>query len=112
MNTLAAAVALAVLAASAGSAFARLSTGDRPLASEPQWSTVVPIRPNARGEPSCPSGFVIRGKVCVSILAGRRALNYSAGDRETARPWINHRGQRQCPSNFILRRKLCISLYY
>jgi hypothetical protein len=112
MNALPAAIALAMLAASVGSVSARLSTGDRPLAAEPQWNTVAPIRANVRGEPSCPSGFVIRGKVCVSVSADRRALHYSAGDRETARPWINHRGQLQCPSNFILRRKICISLYY
>jgi hypothetical protein len=112
MNTLSAAVALAVLAASVSSAFAGLSTGYKPLGTESQWSTVVPIRPNAGGEPSCPSNFVIRGKVCLSIFADRRALHYSAGDRETAHPRIDHRGQFQCPSNFVGYRKICISLYY
>jgi hypothetical protein len=112
MKALSAAVALVVLAASAGSAFAHLSTGERQIAAEPEWNTVVPIRPNARGVPSCPSNFVIRGKVCVSTFAGRGALNFSAGDRDTASPWINGRGQLQCPSNFVLRRKLCVSLYY
>lgn len=111
MNAVSVAVALVVLAASAGNALARLSTGYKPLGPELEWSTVVPIRPNAGGEPSCPSNFVIRGKVCLSIFADRRALNYSAGDREMALPRIN-RGQFQCPSNFIVYRKVCISLYY
>jgi hypothetical protein len=112
MKVLSAAVALVVLAMSAGSAFAHLSTGERQLAAEPQWSTVAPIRPNAHGQPSCPSNFVIRGKVCISTFAGRGALNFSAGDRDTASPWINTRGKLQCPSNFVLRREMCVSLYY
>ena len=112
MNALSVAVALVVVAASASSAFARLSTGYKPLGTELEWSTVVPIRPNAGGEPSCPSNFVIRGKVCLSIFADRRALHHGAGDRETAQPRINHRGQFQCPSNFIVYRRICISLYY
>lgn len=112
MKTLSIAVACAMLAASVNGASARLSTGDRSLTTEPQWSTIVPIRPDVRGEPSCPSNFVIRGKVCMSIFASPRALRYSAGDRETARPWINSRREVQCPSNFVLHRKTCISLYY
>jgi hypothetical protein len=112
MNALSAAVALAVLVASASSAFARLSTGYKLLGTDAQWSTVVPIRPNASGEPSCPSNFVIRGNVCLSIFADRRALRYSAGNRETAPARINHRGQIQCPSNFVVYRRTCISLYY
>ena len=112
MKTLSVALACAMLAVLGSSAFARLSTGERKLTAEPQWSTVVPIRPNARGEPSCPSNFVIRSKVCVSIFAGTRAHYLSVGERPTARPTINRRGEMQCPSNFVLRRKLCISLYY
>jgi hypothetical protein len=53
-----AAVASAALAGSAGLASA-------------QYGDAVPIRPNYRGEPSCPSNYVIRGNACVSIYAGR-----------------------------------------
>ena len=112
MNTLSAAVALTLLAISAGSAFASLSTGYKLLGTETEWSTVVPIRPNVRGEPSCPSNFVIRGKVCLSVLADRRALHYGAGDRDMVRPRIIRRGQLQCPSNFVVYRRTCVSLYY
>jgi hypothetical protein len=112
MHTRAAVVALAVLAASASGAFAGLSTGYKLHGMEQKWSTVVPIRPNASGEPSCPSNFVIRGKVCLSIFADRSALHYSVGDRETVLPRIIRRRQLQCPSNFIVYRRTCVSLYY
>lgn len=112
MKTLSVALACTVLAVSISSAIAHLSTGDRPLAAELQWTTVVPIRPNAHGEPSCPSNFVIRGRVCVNIFADSRAHYFSAGDRQMVRPWINRRGEVQCPGNYVLRRKVCISLYY
>ena len=112
MNALPAAVVLAVLAASTGSAFAGLSTGYKLVGVDSQWSTVVPIRPDVSGNPSCPSNFVMRGKVCLSILADRRALRFSAGNRETARPLNIHRGRIHCPSNFIAYRKVCTSLYY
>jgi hypothetical protein len=112
MKTLSPAAALVVLAVSASSAFAGLSTGYKLFGTEQEWSTVVPIRPNASGKPSCPSNFVMRGKVCLSIFADRSALHYSVGDREMVRPRIIRRGQFQCPSNFIVYRKTCISLYY
>jgi hypothetical protein len=113
MKTLSVALGSAVmLAGSVSGALASLSTGDRLPAAAAQWSTVAPIRPNARGEPSCPANFVIRGKVCVSIFAGARAQYLGAGDRETAQPFINAHGQKQCPSNFVIRRRVCVSLYY
>jgi hypothetical protein len=112
MNTLRAAVVLALLAASVSSASAGLSTGYKLVGVDSQWSTVVPIRPDVSGKPSCPGNFVMRGKVCLSILADRRALHFSAGNRETARPLTIHRGRIYCPSNFIAYRKVCTSLYY
>lgn len=90
-----------------------------------QYGDTVPIRPNYRGEPSCPSNYVIRGNVCVSIYAGRgyeygypRHRRYSDDydeprprGRAATRPWVNPRGELQCPSNYILRGGLCVSVY-
>jgi hypothetical protein len=88
-----------------------------------QYGDIVPIRPNYRGEASCPSNYVIRDGVCVSIYAGRGydsgyrryRHRYSDDDdapRATARPWINRRGELQCPSNYVLQGdRLCVSIY-
>lgn len=116
-----AAVAGAALAASFGIALAQ---------------DVVPIRPNYRGEPSCPSNYVIRQGVCVSIYAGRGGQggfeggyrreryrdsydasprrsrgDYEGGRREGFRPILRPDGLLQCPSNYVIRGGLCVSLY-
>ena len=85
----------------------------------------VPIRPNYRGEPSCPSNYVIQGGACVSIYAGRhggygddgyrrgwrRGYDSYAGDRRALPPRVNYRGELQCPSNYVIRGGACVSLY-
>jgi hypothetical protein len=113
-----AAVASAALAASVGSAFAQ---------------DVVPIRPNFRGEASCPSNYVIRGNACVSIYAGRgggydpgyqqrpqyrddrfryeQRGDYDHRGRHVVEPRVNRRGELQCPSNYVIRRGMCVSVY-
>jgi hypothetical protein len=110
-----AAVTSATLAGSAGGALA-------------QYGDVVPIRPNYRGEPSCPSNYVIRGNACVSIYAGRGGYeggyrrdyydrprryrgDYDGGGRGAVQPRLNYRGEWQCPSNYVIRGGLCVSLY-
>ena len=116
-----AAVASAALAGSVGAAIA-------------QYGNVVPIRPNYRGEPSCPSNYVIRGNACVSIYAGygshegryrgerreyhdgydrprRYRDHYDGGGRAAVQPRLNYRGEWQCPSNYVIRGGLCVSLY-
>ena len=83
---------------------------------------VVPIRPNYRGEASCPSNYVIRGNACVSIYAGReryegrdryegRYRERYRGRKDTVEPRINYRGQLQCPSNYVIRGGTCVSIY-
>ena len=108
-----AAVTCAALAGSVGGAFA-------------QYGDVVPIRPNWRGEPSCPSNYVIQGNVCVSIYAGRghhreyhgygKPLryrgDYDGGGRAAVQPRLNYRGEWQCPSNYVIRGNLCVSIYH
>jgi hypothetical protein len=108
-----AAVASAALAASVGSAMA-------------QYGDAVPIRPNYRGEPSCPSNYVIRGGQCVSIYAGRGGYggreyyddrprryrgDYYGGGGGAVQPRVNYRGELQCPSNYVIRGGMCVSIY-
>jgi hypothetical protein len=93
--------AAATLVVSVGSAFA-------------QYGPSVPIRPNWRGEPSCPSNYVIRGGACVSIYAGRGygyRDSYAGYGRRAVQPRINYRGELQCPSNYVIRGGACVSLY-
>ena len=88
-----------------------------------QYGDAVPIRPNYRGEPSCPSNYVVRGNACVSIY-GRRGGYEGRGyrrDRDygyregygggTVQPQLNYRGEAQCPSNYVIRRGVCVSIY-
>jgi len=120
-------VASAVLAASVGSASA-------------QYGDTVPITRNWRGELACPSNYVIRGGVCVSIYAGGggypdrgyggggygrernrdygyRNYDYDDGPRRyrdgrgVVEPRLNYRGELQCPSNFVIRNGVCVSIY-
>jgi hypothetical protein len=99
-----AAAAIAALAATADSALA-------------QYGPSVPITRNWRGEPACPSNYVIRGGACVSIYAGRRGYHdgysdsYAGPGRRAVRPVMNDRGLWQCPSNYVIRGGLCVSLY-
>ena len=99
-----AAVAAAAVAASAGVAFA-------------QYGDVVPIRPNYRGEASCPSNYVIRSGACVSIYARRggfrEGYNEYRGDpaRGAHRPVLRPDGLLQCQSNYVIRNGICVSLY-
>jgi hypothetical protein len=83
-----------------------------------QYGDVVPIRPNYRGEASCPSNYVIQGGACVSIYAGRRGgfrEGYNeyrgAGRRGAERPVLRPDGLLQCRSNYVIRNGLCVSLY-
>jgi hypothetical protein len=83
----------------------------------------VPIVRNYLGQLACPSNYVIRGNLCVSIYAGRRRGyddgdyrgSYDGGYRRgpaVTRPWINNRGQLQCPSNYVLDdANNCVSIY-
>jgi hypothetical protein len=99
-----AAVAAAAIASSAGVAFA-------------QYGDAVPIRPNYRGEPSCPSNYVIQGGACVSIYSGRRGFRegYNEyrghGGRGAHRPVMRPDGLLQCQSNYVIRNGMCVSLY-
>ena len=99
-----AAVATAAIAGSAGVALA-------------QYGDAVPIRPNWRGEASCPSNYVIRGGACVSIYAGRGGFRegyneYRDDPRRSAhRPMLRPDGQLQCQSNYVIRNGMCVSLY-
>jgi hypothetical protein len=105
-----AAVAGVALTASVGTALA-------------QYGDVVPIRPNYRGEPSCPSNYVVRGNACVSIYGERGGYegrgyrhNRDYGYRDgygggAVQPRMNYRGEPQCPSNYIIRRGVCVSIY-
>ena len=36
-----------------------------------QYGDVVPIEPNYRGEPSCPSNYIIEGNACVRLYPRR-----------------------------------------
>jgi len=80
-----------------------------------QYGASVPITRNWRGEPACPSTYVIRGGACVSIYAGRRgggyADSYADYGRRAIRPRVNYRGELQCPSNYVIRGGACVSLY-
>lgn len=96
-----------------------------------QYGDRVEPRFNRRGDPVCPSNYVIRGDYCVSIYADRRGYDrrerwdddrgyrgrrdrdwdergYRGGGIE---PQLNRRGELQCPSNYVIRRGLCVSLY-
>lgn len=102
-----------------------------------QYGDVVPMGRNWRGEPVCPSNYVVRGNACVSIYAlgrggygdrypgyrrdyyrddGRRQY-YDEYDhprprgRAAVQPWINPHGELQCPSNYVIRGGVCVSLY-
>src|SRR5690349_10690431 len=96
-----AAAAAAAIASSAGVAFA-------------QYGDAVPIRPNYRGEPSCPSNYVIQGGACVSIYSGRRGFRegYNQyrgyGGRGVTSPRMRWDGQLQCPSNYVIRNGACV----
>ncbi len=83
-----------------------------------QYGDAVPITRNWRGEPACPSNYVIRGNACVSIYAGRRAYRERrdfrdgyASDGYGIAPRMNRRGEMQCPSNYVIRGGVCVSLY-
>lgn len=87
-----------------------------------QAQSAVPITRNWRGEPACPSNYVIRGGACVSIYAGRGGHygddGYRRGYRDSyargrgaVQPRVNWRGELQCPSNYVIRGGLCVSLY-
>lgn len=107
-----AALASTMLAASAGIAFA-------------QYGDAVPIQRGYRGQPVCPSNYVVRGGACVSIYAGRgydegrayrrsgryRDFDDSYGRGGAVQPRINYRGELQCPSNYVIRRGVCVSIY-
>ena len=90
-----------------------------------QYGDAVPIGRNYRGEPACPSNYVIRGNACVSIYAGRgrgyddrprrhRRDDYYSGrgsGPDVVQPRVNYRGELACPSNYIIRRGMCVSIY-
>ena len=104
-----AALATAAVVSTAGTAFAQ------------RGPDAVPISRNWRGEPACPSNYVVRGGTCVSIYAGRRGYDgygrrgrgyedsYARG--RAVPPRINYRGEVQCPSNYVVRGGACVSIY-
>ena len=83
-----------------------------------QYGDIVPIRPNYRGQPSCPSNYVIQDNYCISIYSpGFRgdyggSLPQRRGYGPVVQPWVNRRGQLQCPSDYVLDGAgNCVSIY-
>jgi len=92
-----------------------------------QYGDAVPIQPNHRGEPSCPSNYIIKGNACVSLYPGggtydgsNRPERYADNDEppltsennapHVVQPWLRPDGQLQCPSNYVISRGLCVSI--
>lgn len=81
-----------------------------------QYGDVVPIQRNYLGQLACPSNYVIRGNVCVSIYAGGGRYNEGGGYGRrrgaVVRPVVNPYGQLQCPGNYVLDyNNNCVSIY-
>lgn len=79
-----------------------------------QYGDVVPIQRNYLGQLACPSNYVIRGNVCVSIYAGGGGYGGGYERRRPAvvRPVVNPYGQLQCPSDYVLDyNNNCVSIY-
>lgn len=83
-----------------------------------QYGEIVPIRPNYRGQPACPSNYVIQDNYCISIYSPRFRGDYGGslprprGYGPVAEPWVNPYGALQCPSDYVLNRAgNCVSIY-
>lgn len=69
----------------------------------------APISFNYRGEPVCPSNYIVRGNVCVNLYAGQAQPRARQAMPETAPIQRNYRGELACPSNYVIRGNACVS---
>lgn len=83
-----------------------------------QYGEIVPIRPNYRGQPACPSNYVIQDNYCISIYSPRFRGYYGGslparrGYGPVVQPWVNPYGALQCPSDYVLDAAgNCVSIY-
>lgn len=83
-----------------------------------QYGEIVPIRPNYRGQPACPTDYVIQDNYCISIYSRRFRGDYGGslprprGYGPVVEPWVNPYGQLQCPTDYVLDRAgNCVSIY-